>query len=74
MSNDKTYQHWRLETDNDNILWAYFDKRNAKVNTLDQETMEELSNIVDSLANDRTKIKIKFIYFNNFFQNRVEIT
>lgn len=54
MNNDQTFQHWRLETDNDNILWAYFDKRNAKVNTLDQETMEELSSIVDLLENDTT--------------------
>ncbi len=48
----QTYKNWRLETDKDNILWIYFDKQNASVNTLNRETMEELSDIVDSLKND----------------------
>lgn len=48
----QTYQHWRLETDADNILWLYFDKKNSSANTLDRETMAELNSIVDSLAND----------------------
>lgn len=50
----QTYKHWRLETDNDGILWLYFDKQNSSVNTLDQESMMELNTIVDSLANDTT--------------------
>ncbi len=48
----QTYKNWRLETDNDGILWVYFDKQDASVNTLNPETMEEFSSIVDSLAND----------------------
>jgi 3-hydroxyacyl-CoA dehydrogenase/enoyl-CoA hydratase/3-hydroxybutyryl-CoA epimerase len=48
------YKNWRLETDNDQILWLYFDKQNAAVNTLDFTVMEELSTILDSLANDST--------------------
>src|SRR5579872_6351175 len=47
----QTYRHWRLETDNDQILWLYFDKQNASVNTMDREVMEELSDIVDTLLN-----------------------
>lgn len=50
----QTYKHWRLETDADSILWLYFDKQNASVNTLDLESMMELNSIVDSLANDTT--------------------
>jgi 3-hydroxyacyl-CoA dehydrogenase/enoyl-CoA hydratase/3-hydroxybutyryl-CoA epimerase len=49
----QTYKHWRLQTDSDQILWVYFDKKDAAVNTLDQETMMELSDIVDSLQNDK---------------------
>lgn len=48
----QTYKNWRLESDADHILWLCFDKQNAKVNTLDKETMDELSTIIDSLAND----------------------
>lgn len=54
MSRMQTYKHWRLETDADQILWAYFDKDNASMNTIDRETMEEFSQIVDSLAKDTT--------------------
>lgn len=48
----QTYKHWRLESDADKVLWLYFDKQNASVNTLDREVMEELSSIVDTLQND----------------------
>lgn len=51
MSRMQTYKHWRLETDADQILWLYFDKQNSSVNTLDRESMEELSHIVDALEN-----------------------
>lgn len=50
----QTYKNWRLETDADNVLWLYFDKQNASVNTIDRSVMEELNAIVDSLANDTT--------------------
>ncbi len=48
----QNYKHWRLETDADNILWLYFDRENASVNTIDREVMEELSVILDNLKND----------------------
>lgn len=49
----QNFKNWRLETDADNILWLYFDKQNAAVNTIDREVMEELNLIVDSLKNDQ---------------------
>jgi 3-hydroxyacyl-CoA dehydrogenase/enoyl-CoA hydratase/3-hydroxybutyryl-CoA epimerase len=52
MSTKQTFKHWRLSTDNEQILWVIFDKAGAKVNTLDQETMEEFSDIVDIIAAD----------------------
>jgi 3-hydroxyacyl-CoA dehydrogenase/enoyl-CoA hydratase/3-hydroxybutyryl-CoA epimerase len=52
MSRMQTYKNWRLETDAEGILWVYFDKQHSAVNTLDRETMEELSSIVDSLEDD----------------------
>lgn len=56
MSRAQIYKHWRLETDADQILWLYFDKANATVNTMDRETMEEFAAIVDEIANN-TELK-----------------
>src|SRR5579864_6786731 len=53
MSRMQTYKHWRIETGVDEILWVYFDKQNASVNTIDKEVMEEFSNIIDTLADDK---------------------
>src|SRR3990167_11551101 len=50
----QTYQHWRLETDSDQILWVYFDKKNTSVNVISYEVMMEFASIVDMLAQDTT--------------------
>lgn len=54
MNMTQTYKNWRLETDTNQILWLYFDKQHASVNTVDRNVMEELSSIVDTLATDTT--------------------
>lgn len=46
------FQHWRLESDNDKVLWLLFDKKGTSVNTMDKEVMEELSSIIDILKHD----------------------
>lgn len=48
------YQNWRLETDNDQIVWLYIDKKNSSVNTLSHEVLSEFSRILDLLAVDPT--------------------
>jgi 3-hydroxyacyl-CoA dehydrogenase/enoyl-CoA hydratase/3-hydroxybutyryl-CoA epimerase len=50
MTGMEAYKHWRLEPDAARILWLYFDKQNATVNTMDKEVMEEFSSILDNLA------------------------
>lgn len=52
MSTISTYKNFRLESDEDQILWVYFDKQDAKVNTLNRDMMEEFSNILTTLEND----------------------
>lgn len=47
------YKNWRLETDDKQILWLYFDKQDSSVNTLDSSAVEELSRIIDLLAADK---------------------
>lgn len=49
-----TYKNWRLQTDSDAILWVYFDKQNASVNTINREVMEEFAGIIESLYSDTT--------------------
>jgi len=52
MSRMQNFQHWRLESDSDRVLWLFFDKQNASVNTLDQAVMDELSQIVALIQKD----------------------
>lgn len=48
------YKHWKMTTDSDKILWLYFDKQNASVNTIDAEVMDEFSQIIAELAADKS--------------------
>lgn len=48
-----TYQHWRLEQDNQQLLWLYFDKKNASVNSIDKEVMQELTQILTSVEQEK---------------------
>jgi len=43
------YQHWKLETDRDNIVWLSFDKKGASANVLSADAMAELDRILDEL-------------------------
>ncbi len=46
------YQHWRLSTDADRILWLTLDRKGASVNTLNQEVFTELASILTKLQRD----------------------
>lgn len=46
---EKTYKHWRLNTDADNILWLTIDRENASVNSLNREVFEEFDHILDAV-------------------------
>ena len=47
MSN--SYKHWRLETDKNSISWLYADKADESTNSLSQEMLAELDNVVSEL-------------------------
>jgi len=51
----QTYQHWRLETDSNSITWLYADKANESTNTLSQEMLSELEQIVTELEGGQTR-------------------
>ena len=44
------YKNWRSEVDAQNIFWLYFDKANESVNSFNQAVLDELNQIVDSIA------------------------
>lgn len=50
------YEHWSLKIDADNILWLMFDRKDSKVNSLNESTLREFDQILNSLGqNNRTK-------------------
>lgn len=41
-------KHWRIERDDDNLVWLVFDRAGENVNTLSGEAMRELGLVLDS--------------------------
>ncbi|HVE44425.1 MAG TPA: 3-hydroxyacyl-CoA dehydrogenase NAD-binding domain-containing protein [Gammaproteobacteria bacterium] len=52
MKTTQSYENWRLQTDEDNILWVIFDKKDASANTIDAAVITELSHILNALMVD----------------------
>lgn len=46
----RTYTHWKLDTDRDNIAWLTFDKAESSTNTLSGEVVAEFSAVLDELG------------------------
>ena len=51
--NATSYKNWRVERDNDDILWLLLDRHGEKVNSLSTEVLSELENIISD-AETRT--------------------
>lgn len=47
--NEKTYQHWQLEVDDDGVAWATLDKAGESANSLSSAVMNELGLLLDQL-------------------------
>jgi 3-hydroxyacyl-CoA dehydrogenase/enoyl-CoA hydratase/3-hydroxybutyryl-CoA epimerase len=50
-----TYQHWKLETDGDGIVWLFLDKADSSTNVLSAPVMSELDRIVDALDQEKPR-------------------
>jgi len=50
-----SYQHWRLETDKDNILWLTFDRAGKSANTLSREVLTELDRIIAQIELEKPR-------------------
>ncbi|MEX2469993.1 MAG: 3-hydroxyacyl-CoA dehydrogenase NAD-binding domain-containing protein [Pseudohongiellaceae bacterium] len=46
---DSDYEHWRLERDEEDVLWLLFDKKDSSANTLNAAVLEEFDRILDTL-------------------------
>ena len=55
MTEQKKYNHWKLEYDEANILWLHLDVAESSVNLLSSQVFEELNLILDDLATDLPK-------------------
>lgn len=47
-----TRKHWDLELDQDNILWLTLDRQDSAQNSLNEEVLRELDQILNSLENN----------------------
>ena len=50
--NNKTYNHWKLEFDEANILWLHLDMADASANLLSSKVFTELDAILDDIDKD----------------------
>ncbi len=48
-SKETTFKHWKLSTDNDDVLWLSIDREGENANSLSLEVLAELGTIVDEL-------------------------
>src|SRR5207248_8836848 len=49
------WRHWRLARDENGIAWLLFDKADAKVNTLSEEVLAELNDVLEQLERELPK-------------------
>jgi len=53
MKDTRSKNHWRLEKDEDNIGWLYFDKADSGANALSADVLEELDLILKNLLEEK---------------------
>jgi len=56
-----SYKHWRIDRDDNNIVWLHFDMLDVKANLLSQEAIAELYDLLDSLSDDQSREKLRGI-------------
>jgi 3-hydroxyacyl-CoA dehydrogenase/enoyl-CoA hydratase/3-hydroxybutyryl-CoA epimerase len=50
-----TWRHWRLKRDEDDVLWLVFDKSGASANTLSQDVVLELDDVLAKVESEAAK-------------------
>lgn len=44
------FKHWNIDKSEDGIVWAFLDKKDSNTNTLSEEVMIELNELIDDVA------------------------
>ena len=44
------YQHWQMQIDASHIIWLGFDRKNAAVNTINDEVLDELNGVIHDIS------------------------
>lgn len=47
-------KHWVIEQDADHILWLGFDRKNASVNTINEDVLDELNSVLHDVGQNKT--------------------
>lgn len=47
---ERSYQHFKLQTDSSNILWLTIDRAGASANSLSRDVFDELNTVLDDIA------------------------
>ena len=55
MTETSANAHFRIETDNDNIVWLHFDKADGATNVLNAEVFAQLDQHLQSIAAQRPR-------------------
>lgn len=50
------YKHWDLQRDNDSILWLGLDRKDTRVNSMNEEVLDELNSLLHEIAQDKNAI------------------
>src|ERR1700730_5095386 len=49
------WRHWKLQRDEDDVLWLIFDKSGASANTLSQDVLVELDDVLGKIESETAK-------------------
>ena len=49
------WRHWRLARDDDGIAWLILDKQGASANTLSEDVLTELNDVLAAVERDQPK-------------------
>ncbi len=47
-----TYQHWKLDIDADTLAWLCMDRKDTRVNVLNEEVLDELNSLLHEIASE----------------------
>ncbi len=47
------YKHWQMRTDASHIVWLGMDRKNASVNTINDEVLDELNSLLHEISQNR---------------------